>query len=352
MKTIRHNLALLLFLLPCLAFAGDGVKGGKYTKEKKIAKAYIVNSNCALDVNNQFGSIYVTTWDEDKTQIEVLIKVSGNNEDKVDRRLSSIEIDINATKSLVEAHTRIGNMGGSSNLSMEINYTIKIPKKGAIDLKNQYGSIITGKIYGKANIDCQYGDVNVDELNTDNNNINLQYSNNSSINYLKSGDIHSQYSTLRLTKTGNLKFRGEYAPTKLGEVNNLTYNNDYSHMTVESVGNVSGSGDYSNITFGYVSGNFSTTSNYGNVKVAGMSKNGKNISINSSYSDITVNYNESVSFDFEFNLEYGNLRGTSGLKFTEKSDRDNSAHYKGYYRTQGVNRMYIRSEYGNINLGK
>ncbi len=352
MKTIRHNLAVLLFLLPCLAFAGDGVKGGKYTKEKKIAKAYIVNSNCALDVNNQFGSIYVTTWDEDKTQIEVLIKVSGNNEDKVDRRLASIEIDINATKSLVEANTRIGNMGGSNNLSMEINYTIRIPKKGAIDLKNQYGAIITGKIHGKANINSQYGDVTIDELNADNNTIRMQYSNSGRINYMKNGEVEAQYSGLNIGKVGNLKLKGQYTGMALGEVNNLSYKTEYGDLTVKSVNNATGSGDYSNLKFGYVAGSFNANCNYGEVRIGGMGKDANNVTINASYSGIRLNYNETVPFDFEFNLEYGGLSGTAGLKFTEKRDSDNSARYKGYYKSPGVNRIYIRSEYGDINLGK
>lgn len=351
MKILMHKLTLLLFLLPCIVMAENGIEGGKYTKEKKIAKAYIVNSDCGLQVQNQFGSIYVTTWEENKTQIEVVIKVSGNNEDKLNKRLAGIDVDFNATIALVKATTNIDNMSGN-NIYMEINYTVKIPRKGSINLENQHGPIITSKIYGKASIDCQYGTLNIDELNADNNNIQMQYCGSGKINYMKSGDANIQYSTLNIQKATNLKLKSEYSPVTVGEVHNLNYRTEYGSLMVSTVDNATGSGDYTPLKFGYVSGNFNTTTNYGNVAVGSMSKDSKNIAINATYSNITVNYNENVPFDFEFSLEYAKLRGASGLKFTEKSDRDFTARYKGYNKTQGINRFYIKTEYGDINLGK
>ncbi|PZR21335.1 MAG: hypothetical protein DI539_08210 [Flavobacterium psychrophilum] len=351
MKTIMHKITLFFLLLPCIVLAGNGEKEGKYTKEKRIAKAYIVNADCGLQVNNQFGNIYVTTWDENKTQVEVYIKVSGNNEDKVNRRIESINVDLNATVALVKASTSIGNMSGGNNMIMEINYTIKIPKRGGINLYNQYGGITTAKIYGKANIDCQYGDVNVDELNSDSNTIRLQYS-GCKINYINTGDIDAQYSNLNIVKSSNLKLRAQHSDTTVGETHNLTFKTEHGDLNVRSVNNVSGAGDYSDLNFGYVSGNFNGTTNYGDLKINNMSKDSKNVAITATYSDVTVNYNESVPFDFEFRLEYSDLTGGSGLKYTEKSKRDFGAYYKGYNKTPGINRMYIKSEYGDINLGK
>lgn len=351
MKTIRHNILLVLLMLPCITLAGNGVKG-KYTKEKKISKVYLVNDNCALDVNNKFGNIYVTTWDENKMSIDVSITVSGNNEDKVNKKLAGILIDINATKSLLSARTNIDNSVNGNNMSIEINYIIKIPKKGAIDLNNQYGGIITGKIYGKAKIDCQYGDINLDELNADGNTIMLQYSNTSRINYIKSGSVNVQYSTFKLGKAGTLKLQGQYTGMNLEEVQDLTYKTEYGDLSVKKSGKASGSGDYSALRFGQVSGPFNATCNYGDVRIAALDKSVKNVAINASYTNVTVKYEEDYAFDFEFHTEYGNVNGTGGFKFTEKSVRDTSASYKGYNRSSGTNRMYIKTEYGNISLGK
>lgn len=351
MKTIRYNILLLLLMLPCIALASNGVKG-KYTKEKKISKVYLVNNNCGLNINNKFGNIYVTTWDEDKTSIDVTITVSGNNEEKVNKKLASILVDINATKSLVSANTSIDNSIGGNNMSFEINYTVKIPKKGAIVLNNEYGAIITGKIYGKAKIDCQYGDVNIDELNADGNSVMLQYSNASRINYMRSGTVNVQYSTFKLGKAGTLKLQGQYTGMNIDEVQDLTYKTEYGDLQVKKTGKVSGTGEYSALRFGQVSGSFNATCNYGDVKIATLDRSVKNVAITASYTNVSVKYNEDYAFDFEFHTEYGNVSGTGSFKFTEKSVKDTSASYKGYNKTSGANRMYISTEYGNITLGK
>lgn len=350
MKTLTCKIMTLVLLVPCIAMAGDGLKG-RFTKEKKISKAYYVNADAGLDIDNQFGSIYVTTWDEDKTQIDVVIRVSGNNEEKVDKKLASIDVDIEALKSLVSAKTHLGSVSGN-NMSFEINYTVRIPKRGSIDLKNQYGPIITGKIFGKSRIDCQYGDITIDELNNDINNIKLQYSGSGRINFIKNCDVDAQYSSLNITKAGNVKLKAQYSPITLGDIGNIEYRNEYSNLNVKSANNANGSGEYSQLKFGDVSGNFNASCNYGEVKIAQLDNSAKNVSINAAYTNITVNYREGFAFDFEFHLEYGSLRGAGGFKFTEKTDKDNKAHYKGYNGRAGANRVFIKSEYGDINLGR
>ncbi|MES2486458.1 MAG: hypothetical protein V4581_11010, partial [Bacteroidota bacterium] len=108
----------ILLLFPTLAVASEGPKG-KYTKEKKINKSFTVTPNAALDVTNKYGTIYVTTWDQNQTVIDVVIKVSADKEEQLDKRLNSIDVDFNATSGKVSAVTRISNFSGKA--SMEIN---------------------------------------------------------------------------------------------------------------------------------------------------------------------------------------------------------------------------------------
>lgn len=354
MRTIRHNVILLLLALPALAFAngdGDGCMKGKIIKEKKISKSYSVSNNAGLRITNKFGSVYVTTWDQDQTVIDVVIKVSGDKEELVNKRLNSINVNFEATKAMVSARTEIGNFSGR-NTNMEVNYTIKIPKKGAIDISNQYGNTIVGKIYGRGQINCQYGDLTIDELNNDMNSINLQYSGTSKINYIKSADVNVQYSGFNLTKAGSLKLNGQYTGMTIGEVQDITYKTEYGDLNIKKGGKITGGGDYSALRFGYVTGIVNATCNYGEVRIGGMDNDVKNIAINASYSSVSVNYNNAAPFDFELSTEYGGITGISGFRITDKREKDNKLYYKGYYKNSGVNKIFIKSEYGDINLTK
>lgn len=354
MKTLKRNVFLFVFMLPALAFAnreGNGCTKGKITKEKKINKSFSVNNSAALDVNNKYGSIYVTTWDQNQTVIDVVIRVSGDKEELVNKRLNSIDVKFNATSALVSAWTEIGNFSGK-NIFMEINYTIKIPKRGSIDLDNQYGNTVVGKIFGKSRIKCQYGDLSIDELNSDMNSINLQYGAATKINYIKTGDINLQYSDFNIAKAGSLKLKGQYTGMSIAEVQNIMFDTEYGDLNVKKGGNITGTAEYSAIRFGYVTGNLNATCSYGEVKVSGMDADVKNVAINASYTSVNFTYNDAMPFDFELITEYGGIHGTGGFKVTDKKEKDFKLYYKGYYRNSGVNKVFIKTEYGDINLTK
>src|SRR6478735_5950093 len=93
-----HNLLLLLLLIPFLGFSNDAFN---YEKQKTINKSYVVNSDAGLNIENSYGNIFVTTWNEDKIEIDVIIKVSGNDEKWVNQKLEGIDVSFTALKNMV-----------------------------------------------------------------------------------------------------------------------------------------------------------------------------------------------------------------------------------------------------------
>ena len=122
MKTICYKIFLALLLVPVLALAGNEWSG-RHTKQKKITKSFNVSANALLKIDNSYGNIDITTWNENRVEIEVLIKTNGNDEEKVIQRLREIDVDFKASNSRVSAVTRFeeknsswwGNLFGGSN---------------------------------------------------------------------------------------------------------------------------------------------------------------------------------------------------------------------------------------------
>lgn len=349
MKTILYKILFVMLLLPAVTLAAPGK--GKYTREKKISKSYTVNANAGLTVANKYGSIFITTWDENKTEIDVIVTVSGDNEDDVAKRISGIEVDFEATNALVVAKTRIDNFKGKRT-SMEINYTIKIPKNGTLGVNNQYGAIKLGKINGGVNLSCQYGEVMTDELNSDNNTLKLQYCNNNKINYIKNGAVTIQYSDIVISKAATLNLSSQYGDVNLTAVGDLVYKFQYGDLAIKTADKINGTGNYSDVNVGYVDNSLNITCNYGDLNVSKLGKGVKNVSVNATYSDIKVKYDDALAFDFELSGSYSDITGVGGLKITEKSERSTSSTYKGYNKTSGSARIYIKTMYGDIALGK
>lgn len=349
MKTILYKILIVLLILPAVAIAGTGK--GKYSKEKKISKSFVVNGNAGTTIANKYGSIYITTWDENRTEIDVLIRVSGNDEDVVTKRIDGIDVEFGASKASVTAKTTIANFKGR-NVNMEINYTIKIPKNGTLGVANLYGAIKLGKIYGDINLSCQYGEVSIDELNGDNNNLKMQYCSNGKINYCKNADITAQYSDFFMAKAGVLLLNSQYSDVTINAAGTLNYKCQYGDLNVRAADKLTGSGSYSDLSFGSIDELLNITTNYGDLLVSKLGKQVKNITIVNTYADVKLNYDAEIAFDFEFTGSYSDVSGLGNFKVTEKTEKSSTAIYKGYYKTSGVGRMYIKSQYGDVSLGK
>jgi len=144
MKPIYYKILCLLFLVPAISLGnGDGKLKGKYTKEKSIKKEYTVASDALLKISNDYGNLDITSWDQNKIVLEINIKVNGNDEEKVISKLEDIDVIFEATSQLVSARTifnkedkswwsKISDNWSGSNLKMEINYTVKVPRTAFI----------------------------------------------------------------------------------------------------------------------------------------------------------------------------------------------------------------------------
>lgn len=347
MKTI-HKLTLLLLMLPVLSFAG--IVKGKYTRERKIEKSFNVNTTAALQVMNKYGSVTITTWDQDKTDIEVTITVSGNDEETVQKRFNSIDVKISGTNSLVEAYTKFGSFN-RGNVSMEVNYVVKIPKNGVLGIGNMYGDIRIGKIYGGANIQVQYGNLSIDEANSDTNNFDLQYSNSSRIGYIKAGIIKMQYSNIDGGRAGKLSINDDYSNVKFSLVEDINMNMDYGNLSLGSADKVIVEGDYSNLKCERLTGMLTVSMDYGSVKVNNIASSVRNIAITTDYSDTKLGFSPDMGFSLECDLQYGGLGGKEYLNFIEKIEKNTSAHYKANSdKGAGNCKVRINSEYGGVKI--
>ena len=241
MKTLLFKTTLILFMaLPTVMFANDynnGQMKGKYTKEKTVKKEYNVNSDALVNIKNKYGNLNISTWNENRVVIEVHIKTNGNNEEKVQKRLDAISVDFEASNSTVSAKTVFNknnwNIGRNNNVSMKINYTIKMPATNSVDLNNDYGAIILDKLDGNADIDCDYGRLEIGELRGKNISLNFDYSSKSTIGYMATGSINADYSGFHLEKGENIDLNADYSHSSIGQMKNLNYNCDYGSLSVD-----------------------------------------------------------------------------------------------------------------------
>lgn len=348
----HYNILILFILLPFLGLANDDTF---ISKQKSIKKTYIVNSNAGIDVDNKYGSITVTTWDEDKIDLDITIKVTGPNENWVNERLNSIDVDITALKGMVSAVTNLGNSSlksKGSNNSFEINYVIKIPKNGSIKLSNKYGNISVPNAESTTDISCKYGKVALGKLNGSNNQIEIAYCQNSTIDYIKNGNIDARYSGLKINDSGNLNLTANYTDVNLNDGQNIKYNCNYGTFKFQKVNSINGSGNYLTVIIGEISSNFNFDTNYSKIDIDRLNDKAGNVTINSGYTDISLGFSPNYAFDFDISARYSNIKHDNSLEVSVSENKSNSKRISGFYKKKGQNKVNINSNYGNISLIK
>lgn len=354
MKTMYKKL-LLIFLIPASLWATDHKKWA-YEKTKTITKDFDVHSDAVLNISNKYGNVDIASWNENRISIKVTITVKGKKESKVLDRLDMIDVDFEAARSEVSAKTRIGKSsswgwGNNNNLSMEINYLIKMPVSNSLNVNNDYGAIFLDDLDGSASINCDYGKINIGELRNMRNSINLDYTNKSTIEFMKNGDINADYSTLHVEKGGNMDLNADYSHMSFGTINSLEYNCDYGDLDVESVEKADGNSDYMHVSIGSLGVLGSFSSDYGSIKIKKVSKDISKLTVNTSYANIKLGIEEGASFDIVAQMQYSGFEFDSGFTFNKQIEKNSSKYYEGYYnKANSGNLISLETSYGGINL--
>lgn len=356
-KLLFNSIAITLITLPIALCAHDGEPKGKYTKEKTVKKEFKVNSDALLAVDNSYGNLNITSWDEDRILIEVQIKTSGNNAEKVQEKLDGIRIDFENSSSRVSARTIFDNndsgwgwnWGRNNNVDMQINYTVKLPVKSRVDLDNDYGSIILDRVDGHAKISCDYGRLDIGELNGRDNQLNFDYTSKSTIGYIKSGDISADYSGFTIEKAGDLVISADYTNSEVGQMGNLQYSCDYGKVEIGEAKNIQGNGDYINVDLGTIHGHVDITADYGSLKIDRMAPDAGNMRLNTDYTGVKIGYAPEYHFNFEIKTSYSGVSGKDGFQINISEEKNTSKYYKGYYGSpDSGNAVSISSDYGGI----
>ena len=343
-----YSLVLLLFLT---GFGHATEYQGKYNKQKTIKKTVDVNPIVIVSVENKYGNVFVTTWDQDKIDIEVLVTISGDDEKWVHARLASINVEFAGNSSSYSAKTIFESQKSSGRKSnIEINYTVKIPKNGNLKVNNSYGNIITNELFGSTNILCKYGKVTLGKLNNYMNTIQIEYCSKSYIEYINNANVIAKYSDLHINEYTSLDLTSSYTDVVLTKGTNLKYVSKYGKLLIGSVTNVSGSGDYLTIKVNELNGSLNINTKYSNLAVNGISAAAKDLTINAGYTNVILSHNSSYAFDFDVTTKYGNFKSEAPLEYNSRIETNSSKTFKGFHKKSGSNQVTINSSYGNISL--
>lgn len=354
-------LGVFAFLLGFMAQAHIS-ETGRYTKQKRLKKEFDVNASVVLEVDNSYGDVNITTWNQDKITMEIIVKVSGSDEDAVLDQLREIDINFQASPSKVTAKTiygeaesswwqKLASSWNSSNYKKEITYTIKMPRTGSIDIKNDYGSIAVDEIDGNSKIRCDYGQLTLGKLNGRDNQLFFDYTNNSSIDFINRGTLKADYSSFELIQGNDVVLQADYTKANISNIDILDYRCDYGNMRIGTANSLEGNGDYFDLRIQHIGKTARLKSDYGKINIGTTLPRTQLVDITADYTQVQIGYDPKHEFVFNLYSDYGSLKTDAEVRIDR--NESNTKQNSGFHlNANSANKISVRTDYGGIKLLK
>ncbi len=236
---IKYSIALLSMVL----FIQNTRAQEEYTKnpngygieEKLEIKA---NKLLYLDISNQHGNITIQGWDRDTIEIHTLINVNTPGPNAAEEVLEFISIQRAQVKDKVIFRTQFDEEF-FSNFPFNIDYTVKVPKRLNLSIKNKLGDVLIQDVNGSIKLMQNYGHLHlVNSQNKSAHNIQLQFIEaiiencqnltadftNSSLNASESNkiDVNSEYSILSFKQCSSIKLHSNTDRVNINNTDSLT----------------------------------------------------------------------------------------------------------------------------------
>lgn len=329
--------------------------------EKKFSKTLSAAGLSALTIENKYGEVHINTGNVQEIKVDVTMTARASNQEKADRILNDISISFTEGKdpkftTVFNTHSSLKGSFSSlkGNIEFEVKYRVEMPKSLTLNLSNKFGDVYLANHDAALNLTVAYGSMKLDQMSGNTpKNIKLSFG-NGIIDYLSGGDLTVAYSNLKLEKTQKISLKNSFSTTEIQQIDVLALENKYSNLKIESLGSADGSSAYSKFEVNTLKNALRMSTKYDSgFAIKNISQNFKEITLDNQFASVELDFNDQVSFDFEVDVKYGNLKlDKSKASLQKEIIQNNASYYEGRFGTKSSsgNKVKITSKYGNIHL--
>ena len=320
--------------------------------ERTISKQYNVNADAEVVLKNKYGKIHVNTWDKNEVTIEVVISIDARSKEVAEGVFDKIEIKTSGTSSRVTVETTFKSKvkDSSKNKDLQINYTVNIPRKASVDIRNRFGDIYLGDILGSSKIDLAYGSIRAGDLNNKSNTIELQFS-DGQFKFIAMGTIDLQYSEMDIDKAGSLTIDSQFSELDIGPAGELVIDSQYDEIDLEGASKVKIDTQFSEIDIKQVASDLFIKASYTDVDVELISPEMKSVFVDDQFGDISLGLAPGLSYILDAKGSFSDINLPENFKVREKTKGNTSFRYVGTVGDDPKDRtVTLISSYGDIDL--
>jgi hypothetical protein len=371
--------------------------GSDAERSKSFSKSFNVDNNDKINLNNQYGSILIKTWDKKEVRVDVDIKAYSSSDNDAQKLIDGVSIDATKNGDVVTFRTNMGDRNGRYGRGVKngvttwrrevrVNYVVYMPAVNPLTVSQEYGNVELGNFSGPTSLKVEYGNLVAGNLSNVNNYINVQYGKCDiqdlnaavvkheyngpvtigavgtlqldaeyvavNINTIrKSADIKIQYGKGLTIGTigGNLLLNSEYAKVNINTVRgNTVVKQAYGDLNIASAGKIAVNAEYTNVTLGTLNGDANINMDYNRLSVSEITPACKNFTFGGEYVSIGLGFADRYNANFNVSTSYADFKYGSNVISNTVSKDDETKKYSGKIGSGGAANVSIKTEYGSV----
>ena len=347
---------MISFLLPPSIYASPDFE---YTQV--IKREYPVAATGVVKVQNKFGRIEVSNWDQNKVKIDIRIIVQAPNERSASYTFDRIDIGFFNNEHTVKAFTEIATSKNSwsyrdYNTPVEeefsINYKVFMPFGFNLELDVQYGDIYLGEIKQKTDMILRHCNIEILNLNDDSrldckfvrgniykiNKAELKLENAElQVGEAKDLILTSNNSTIKIDKAEALRFHSKLCEYIINEARLIKNNGQLDKLNIGSADQVVMNAKESRLTLEKLRQNLSLDLHGGIANIKYVAKDLEKMVLVGNNAKFIVNLAEDVAYELDATAHFAGINYPENMEvFYEHKDSDDHI-IKGQSRSASYN---------------
>ena len=346
MKQLKYNIIMILLIL---AHSLSATKDSEVSRS--ISKNYKVNVSTELDIHSSFGKVHINNWDKNEFDIQIEIIVRSSNEDKAQRIMDRIEIEISESGRSKSFRTDINNINTRNNESFEVNYTVYMPKENPLRVKNSFGDVYVDDRAGEAELEVAYGALKAESL-SDDSFVKVSFG-SADIKSMEKGKMEIKYSDAELGYLGTVDFTQGFSDVEIEEGDYLEMESKYGSMEIGKVQTLDVDAEFCKFEIGELTGSLDMEAKYvSGFTIEKVAKTFESIFIEGKFGSYELYLEDGISANFRGKFEFSDLR-TSGvdINYSYRVKDSNESEYRGIIGDKSTrNTIDIDSSYGDCTI--
>ena len=298
------NFNRLIVIWVFCTLLGGSLKSQVYTEQ--IERAFRASSSTAVEVQNKYGIVHVETWKKDSVKISIDFRVEANSQDKLNSVKNSIVFDFSPSKYKIQAVTTFSKARGLitefvdafvPSTQVVIDYTVYMPEKSPLIIKNKFGNIYLDELTGNVDIELSNGDLTANKL-LGKTELKLS-SGDSEIEEIKDGTILISYGDLIIGKAENLNLETRSSKVKIERANQLNIKSSRDKYNISQANKLRCEGSITTLKVDNLENEINCSLKYGGVSIDNIKKTFQFINLESEYADIDLIFERGSAYNLD-----------------------------------------------------